>query len=200
MEESEKAIDTSALDKELRKAKLIYSGELLLFVAVFLVLGILILVGVIGVADWKRIAFTFLTLAGSIWLIADFIWTLRSPRKRAKNSLLDKCMVLPVALFNLGFDIAALCLGWVFLEDGEATSPWFRFVIGGDLCYLAACYLVQAIYHYFHLHPALRIAYEEELEEMRKAQENPTHEEPIGSPDEEAPKEVPAEPAEEPKE
>ena len=80
------------------KVKLILAVEYLIFVLLFLVLGILFLLDVIKVADWKRYAFTYVTLAGGAWIITDFFWTTFSKNRRAKNCLLDKCLMLPVGL------------------------------------------------------------------------------------------------------
>ncbi|MDO5330705.1 MAG: hypothetical protein Q4F15_04705 [Bacillota bacterium] len=153
----------------IKKIKLIYSGELLVFAAVFLVLGILIVTGVISVADWKRIAFTYVTLVGCSYLIFDFIWCLKSEKHRKKSAMIDKLMILPVALFVLVFDICMLCLGYVHIPEGAEASPLFGYVIGGDLIYLGLVYIFQAIYHYYHPVPLMLEAIEEEL----KGEESP---------------------------
>ena len=125
-----------------KKLKLIYSGELAIFAVVFAVLGILFLTEVIKPADWKRYVFTYLTLAGGLWLIADFVWTLASKKRRAKHSLLDKCLVLPVAPILISFDIYCII-------NGCAETLPYRWFIGVDFCYLSLVYAFQAIYHYY---------------------------------------------------
>lgn len=155
----------------LKKVKLIYSGELLLFAVVFAVIGILILVGVISIKDWKRIAFSYVTLVGGAWLIADFIWTLASSKRRARKPLIDKILVLPAALTVISFDIYAFVKGMV---HSDVTSPLFAYFIGGDLCYLALVYFFEAFYHYKHPLPELvEAALAEEEEKKKESAEAP---------------------------
>lgn len=140
-----------------KKARLIYTIELLVFVALFITLGILFITRIIGVADWKRIVFTYLTLAGGLWLIADFIWALASKKRRKKVALIDKILVLPAATFLIGFDIFALVNNYVH-SSLSADSPiilTYQLVIGIDMLYLSTVYLFQAIYHWKHPIPGL---------------------------------------------
>lgn len=146
---------------DVTKMKLIYSGELLLFAVIFAVLGPLFLFEVITVADWKRWVFAILTLVGGVWFIVDFVWCLVSEKRRKKNSMLDKALVLPMALPVLVFDILAFVNGWVWLEEGVV---YFRFALGIALCYYAVVYIFEAIYHFKHPVPML-------LEELEKAEE-----------------------------
>ena len=153
----------------LTKSKMIYSGELLLFVLVFLVLGILILVEVISIKEWKRIAFSYVTLVGGAWIVADFLWTLLSKKRRAKKPLIDKCLVLPAGLALIAFDIYAFAAG---LVHADSTDPIFHYVIGIDLLYLSMVYLFEAIYHWKHPLPEILNAVKEaEEEEAKKALE-----------------------------
>ncbi len=125
-----------------KKLKLIYSGELALFFLVFGVLGSLFVFGVITPADWKRYAFTYVTLVGATWIIVDFIWALASKKRRKKVCILDKVLVLPVAPVLIAFDI------YCIINNCAETLP-YRYFIGFDLIYLSLVYLFQAIYHYF---------------------------------------------------
>ena len=163
-------------NKLIRKVKITYSVELGIFGALFAVLGALILSGVISVADWKRIAFSYVTLVGGSWLIIDFIWMMVSKKRRAKNSLFDKIIVLPVAITVIIFDIIVFSKGLVHIPDGQATSPVFRYFIGADLLYLALAYILQIIYHLYHPLPSLIRAVDEALDEeareaMKEAEE-----------------------------
>lgn len=170
----------------LTKAKMVYSGELLLFTVVFLTLGILILVGVIAIKEWKRIAFSYVTLIGGAWIVADFIWTLCSKKRRAKKCLLDKCLVLPAGLALIAFDIYAFAAGLVHADE---TAPIFQYMIGADLCYLSIVYCFEAFYHWKYPLPEILAAVEEEKKqaelEALKAKQT-------------AESETPAEPAEKP--
>lgn len=133
---------------DLTKVKLILTIEYLIFVAVFAVLGILFLTDVIHVAEWKRYAFTYVTLAGALWIITDFTWTTVSKTRRAKNCYLDKILILPVGLVLLGFDIYAI-------TQGCAETLPYRYFIGGNLSFVAAVYLFEAIYHWYKPIPAV---------------------------------------------
>lgn len=141
------------------KVKLILSIEYIIFVLLFLVLGILFLLEVIKVADWKRYAFTYVTLAAGIWLTVDFFWTTFSPKRRAKNCLLDKILMLPLGLALIGFDIYAI-------TQGCAETLPYRYVIGIDFCVIAAIFAFETIYHWFKPIPAvIEAALEDEKKE-----------------------------------
>lgn len=157
MEKEKKKID------DLTKAKLIYSGELLIFAIVFAVLGILILLEVINVWDWKKIAFTWVTLFGGFLLWGDFVWLLCSKKRRKKNSLLDKILVLPSASFLIGYDLYSLIKG-----DDSIIS----IVMGSVFVYLAAVYLFEGIYHWFKTHPGLLEEGTSEAETKNEKEEN----------------------------
>ncbi|MGM9813717.1 MAG: hypothetical protein ACI32C_02260 [Candidatus Enteromonas sp.] len=151
-----------------RKVKLMYSGELLAFSVLFLVLGSLFVADVISVADWKRWVFSILTFVGGLWLMIDFVWTLVSKKRRAKQCLLDKIMVFPMALAVFVFDLIAFISGWLQTEEGLV---YFRFAIGIALLYYGVIYVFQGFYHYKHPVPMLLEAIEEEKrEEVKKNQ------------------------------
>lgn len=133
---------------ELTKAKIIYTVELGLFAVVFLVLGILFIVGVIIANTWKQVLFLYATLIGGILLVADFLWATISRKRRKKVSLLDKSLLFPIALLLIAFDIYVLA---VKLEDPLI----FQYVIGADFLYLTVIYTVEAIYHWYHPVPGL---------------------------------------------
>ncbi len=149
--------------KEQKKSVLIYCGELAIFSIIFLVIGLLILLGVIQIAGWKKYAFTFVTLIGGLWPIIDFIWVLASKKHRANISLLDKCLVLPVPLSLIPLDI------WVLVNgiDNVETNV-FKFGISIPLIYFALVYAIEAIYHYFKPLPLLL----EEEDEKKTVIEN----------------------------
>lgn len=159
---------------DLTKIKIMLTVEYAVFVVVFAVLGVLFLLDIIHVAEWKRYAFTYVTLAGAIWIITDFIWTLASKNRRAKNCLLDKILVLPVGLVLLAFDIYAI-------TQGCAETLPYRYFIGGNLCFLALVYCFEAIYHWYKPIPAVIEAAlegkkEEEAEAAKTNPPSPTEE------------------------
>lgn len=163
-----------------KKLKLIYSGELALFFLIFGVLGCLFVFGVITPADWKRYAFTYVTLVGATWIIADFIWALASKKRRKKVCILDKALVLPVAPVLIAFDI------YCIIHNCAETLP-YRYFIGFDLIYLSLVYLFQAIYHYFKptkqmqdiIAEALKPEPEEKEEDDQKVIEAEAEEKPV---------------------
>ena len=144
-------------NKEEKKAIAIYCGELLVFAIVFGVLGILFLLSVIGVSDWKRYAFTYVTLIGGLWPIADFFWTLFSKKHRAANSLVDKVLALPAPFVTIPFDI------WMLIQGiPNVDVNVYRYLIGSIFCYFALVYLFECVYHYFVPIPGLLEADEKE--------------------------------------
>lgn len=151
------------MDEE-KKTRLLYSGELLVFSVLFLVLGILIILRIIPILDWKRYAFTYVTLVGGFLLYGDFIWLLCSKKRRAKTAVLDKVLLLPSTTFLICYDLYSI------ITSDIAILPY---VMGGVLCYLALLYIFEGIYYWFHLHPALKYA----LEEDKKALEAKAKEE-----------------------
>ena len=150
---------------ELKKAKLIYSGELLLFFVVFVVLGILIVINVIEIRNWKRIAFSYVTLLGGCWVIADFLWTLLSKKRRLRKPLIDKILVLPMALMVIVWDIYAFAMN---LVHTDVTSPLFNYIIGANLLYLSVVYCFEAFYHWKYPLPEIIEAVEKAEEEEKK--------------------------------
>ena len=159
----------------LMKVKLMLTIEYLVFVLVFAVLGILFLTNVIKVMEWKRYAFTYVTLFGGIWICIDFFWTTFSKVRRAKNCLLDKIIMFPVGVALLVWDIYAII-------NGCAETLPYAYVIGADLCYIAAAFTFQAIYHWFRPIPAVIEAALEE-EKAKQAEEAPEQIQPSGDED-----------------
>lgn len=140
----------------LTKVKLLLAVEYLIFVLLFTVLGILFLLEVIKVADWKRYAFTYVTLAGGLWIVTDFFWTAFSAKRRAKNCLLDKILMAPIGLGLVIYDIYAI-------TQGCAETLPYRYVIGINFCVIAGVYLFETIYHWYKPIPAvIEAALEEE--------------------------------------
>jgi uncharacterized membrane protein HdeD (DUF308 family) len=144
---------------EFTKVKLIYSGEIAVFAIVFIVLGILFLTNVITVSDTRRLIFSWVTLFGGFIGIGDFLWVLLSPKRRKKNSLLDKILILPLGISLIGLDL------WMLISQ-NTDNDLTRYIMGAAFCYIALIYLVEAIYHWFHPLPSLVEAAEEKPEEQ----------------------------------
>lgn len=161
-----------------KKTILFYSGELILFAIVFFVIATLEILGVIGKREIMHIIFNWVTIFGGTWMIVDFFWVLFSKKRRKKNSLIDKILLVPAGIYLITFDIICFCkLSFVNLE-------FRRMMMAILFYYIGAVYLFQGIYHYFVPAPAIVEALEqikeaeeaERLEEERKAQEAKTEE------------------------
>lgn len=136
----------------IKKIKLIYSGELILFSVIFLVLGILLVTQVICPSEWVRMVFNFLTIAGGIWMIVKLFWVIFSPAKRAKTSLFDTILMVPLGIGLIIFDIYCFV---IWGTSGFPAAPTHCIAMGTAFIYIAAVYLAQAIYHYHHPIPGL---------------------------------------------
>ena len=160
------------MDKQAKKIKLIYSGELLLFTVVFLVLGILELLAVIKLSERFQLIFKIVTLVGATWLVVDFVWVLLSPKRKAKNAIMDKAMMLPLAVYLYVFDI----LGFI-LKPGYG---YYQIGVPIAFFYIACAYAFQGVYHYYHPTPAVL----EMIEEANKPEEPEQIEKPVEEPTE----------------
>ena len=158
----------------LKKIKLIYSGELILIAVVALVIGILDLTYVIRINNTVLTIFNWVTMFGGLWIIIDFLWTLLSPKRRAKNALIDKIILLPLGTFLLTFDLIALIGN--YSKDNQ--YDFYRIGVSVALLYLSFAYTFQGIYHWFHPLPSLLEELEkeeqEEPQEVNKVKEEDT--------------------------
>ena len=132
-----------------KKVKLIYSGELLFFSIIFFVIATLEILGIIGKREIVLIIFNWVTIFGGAWMIADFIWLLCSAKRRKKNSLLDKALLVPAGLYLITFDI--IC----FTKAPFVTLEFRRLMMSIVFYYFGAIYVFQGIYHWFHPIPSL---------------------------------------------
>lgn len=161
-----------------KKTKLIYCGELILIAIVFIVIATLDITRVLHIRDWVLIAFNWVTLFGGLWIIADFVWTLVSPKKRAKNSLLDKALMLPVGVFFIVFDLYCLINQ---LGKTDVSYDFRLYMMVSAFYYIAAIYIFQGIYHYKYPIPmlvaAIKEAEEDETKKLAQIEETKTSEE-----------------------
>ena len=148
----------------LKKTILVYTIELLVFSVVFIVLGILELLGIIGNnLDWRTV-FTYITLVGVVVFLGLTIWTFADPRRRAKAEIIDRVMLIPGPVAVLFLDIMTLVKG----AGDEGVQMLHRYIIGIVFIYFGLCYIFQAVYHYFF---PVKMLLEAEEEEKRKAEE-----------------------------
>ena len=132
----------------LTKAKLIYSGELLLFAIAFFVIALLEFIQVIKISDRHHRIFNWLTIFGGTWLIADFLWALLDKKRRKRVALIDKIIHLPVGIYLISFDLFCLI-------SKPTNRLVYQYGIPIALSYLFACYTFEAIYHFFYPVPGL---------------------------------------------
>lgn len=158
-------------EKQVRKIKLIYSGELLAFAVVFIVLGILELLKVIKLSDRFQLIFKIVTLVGATWLVVDFVWVMLSPKRKAKNAIMDKAMMLPLALYLYVFDI----LGFI-LKPGYG---YYQVGVPAAFFYIACAYAFQGFYHYYHPVPSVIEIIEESKKETEEKEIVPPQEEQV---------------------
>ena len=143
------------------KVKLIYSGELMIFAILFLVLGILKITNVMRYNETRRIVFNWITIFGGAWGIIDFIWAISSKKRQQRISLVDKFTLLPLAIFIIVYDL--IC----FIVKPEPHT-FYQIMLGSAFIYVAVVYIFQSIYHFYRPIPGL---FDDEEEEQKE--ENP---------------------------
>ena len=161
-----------------KRTKLIYSVELIVIAIVFVVIATLEILRVMHFRDWILIAFNWITIFGGTWMVVDFVWTFVSSKKRLKSSLLDKCLLLPLGIYLIIFDI--ICFAKYGFET--VNSYDFRmYMMTAAFYYVAIVYIFQGIYHYYHPIPlmvqAIKEAEEAEREKALELKQNKTPEE-----------------------
>ena len=156
------------MDKQEKRIKLIYSGELLVFAVIFIVLGILELLAVIKLSERFQLIFKIITLVGASWLVADFVWLMLSPKRKAKNAVMDKAMMLPLALYLYVFDILGFAL--------QPGYGYYQVGVPAAFFYIACAYAFQGVYHYYHPIPSVLEMIEEAKQEEEKPVETPIEE------------------------
>lgn len=153
------------------KAKLIYSGELIIIALIFTVIAILKITGVLPTNETFRLVINWITLFGGVWAIVDFFWALFSKKRRPKICLLDKVLHLPAGIYIIAFDLYCL-----IAPTKDETFLRIGFPIA--ILYLCACYIFEGIYHFYRPIPALLAAIaEEEVPEQPSEEENKENEE-----------------------
>ena len=145
-----------------KKTKLFYSGELIFIAIVFAVIATLEIFGIVGKNEIMMTIFNWVTIFGGAWIIADFIWCLCSKKRRKKNSILDKALLLPLGIYFIVFD--SLC----FSKQPFVTMEFRRWMMSIAFYYVAVIYIFQGIFHYFHPIPAILEAIEEEKREREE--------------------------------
>ena len=136
------------------KVKLIYTIELLVFAVIFITIATLKLVRVLPYKELARIIFNWVTIFGGLWIITDFVWLMCSKRRRKKNSVLDKALVLPIGIYIITYDL-------ICLIGPKRPDMFYIIMVSIVLYYAGVIYIFQAIYHYFRPIPSIVQAIEE---------------------------------------
>ena len=147
------------------KAKLIYSIELGVFAAIFIVLAILKFVGVIGTNATRLTVFNWITIFGGSWIVADFLWAMLDKKRQKRVAIIDKCLHLPAGLYLISFDLYCL------IAKPAIDSPICRFGVPIVLAYLGLCYAFEAIYHFKYPVPGLLDGIEKQEETASNEQD-----------------------------
>lgn len=150
------------------KAKLIYSGELLLIAIAFIVVAILKLTDVFKYNETRSTIFNWITIFGGAWVIADLIWAIVDKKRQKRICLIDKIIHAPAGIYFIAFDLYCL-----IARPGEL---FYQRAIPVVLLYLAACYIFESIYHFKYPIPGL-IEEEEEKKDNPKDSSNEESEE-----------------------
>ena len=148
------------------KAKLIYSGELLLFALVFLTLAILKATNVFKYNATRSTIFNWITLAGGTWLIVDLMWAIFDKKRQKRIAIIDKIIHAPAGIYLISYDLFCLISK---PEDPNIYQFGTAIVLG----YLGLCYVFESIYHFKYPVPGIIDAVEQEkaLEEAQNEQQ-----------------------------
>lgn len=145
---------------ELTKYKLVYSVELAVFAVAFMIIGLLQITHVIILHPFFIQLFNWVTMFGSIWVIFDLCWTLRSEKRRKKVSLFDKVTLGIFAIYVFIIDII------MFSNYLKLPRFWYQTLIGDAVFYIGIIYIMQAYWHYRY--PVLSIVEAVEQERIDK--------------------------------
>ena len=141
------------------KAKLIYSGELLLFALVFITIAILKLTNVIPFSSVRATIFNWVTIFGGTWLLVDLFWAIFDKKRQKRIAIIDKIIHSPAGVYLITFDLYCLISQ---IQDQKVYQIGVPIVLG----YLGLCYIFEAIYHFKFPVPGLI-----EIEEEQKKEE-----------------------------
>ena len=146
------------------KAKLIYSGELLIFAIIFLTFAILKITNVFKYNSLRSTIFNWITLFGGTWLIVDLMWALFDKKRRKRIALIDKIIHAPAGAYLIAYDLYCL----ITKTDNET---FHQIGVSIALLYLGSCYIFEAIYHFKYPVPGIIDAVEQEKALSEKPEE-----------------------------
>ena len=168
------------------KAKLVYSGELVVIAIVAIVIGILKITNVRPYSQTGRTIFNILTSGGAIFGVYNFISYFVSAKKREKTAFIDIITVLPITLFLIGFNIYCFINYWPLAEADvtDQMKQLYQWLTGGFLLYAGATFMFQGIYHYYKPVPLLYRILEEAEQQAKEEEEKNNSEETVDNNDE----------------
>ena len=148
------------------KAKLIYSGELLLFAIVFLTLAILKVTNVFKYNATRSTIFNWITLFGGTWLLVDLMWAIFDKKRQKRIAIIDKIIHAPAGIYLISYDL--FCL----ITKPEDPNI-YQYGVSIALGYLGLCYIFESIYHFKYPVPGIIDAVEQEkaLEENQQEEQ-----------------------------
>lgn len=146
------------------KAKLIYSGELLLFAVAFITIAVLKFTYVIPYNSVRATIFNWITIFGGTWLLVDLFWAIFDKKRQKRIAIIDKIIHSPAGLYLIAFDLYCLI---------SQTQDQNVYQIGVPivLCYLGLCYIFEAIYHYKYPVPGIIDVVEQENNQIEQTLE-----------------------------
>ena len=151
------------------KAKLIYSGELLLFALAFITIAILKFTNVIQYNEVRGTVFNWITIFGGSWIIADLLWAIFDKKRQKRIAIIDKIIHAPAGIYLISFDLYCL-----ISQTKDANI--YQYGVGIVLTYLGLCYIFEAIYHFKHPIPGLVEMDNEENSETPSIEESQSEE------------------------
>lgn len=155
-------------DKKFTKIKRIFLVEYLLIAVVVLVIAILKLTGVMPNSKNRLLVYNIITTLGGVFIIVTFLLALFDKKRREKVEMLDKSLLLPLAIYLLPFDI------YCFFKYGTFNEEFVKYSVAIVLIYIFLIYTFLGIYHYYKPSKEILNAYEEmkKEEELEKEKEN----------------------------
>ena len=130
------------------KAKLIYSGEILIFGILFLTLAILKATNVMKYNETRITIFNWITLFGGSWILADLFWGLFDKKRQKRIALLDKFIHAPIGIYLITFDL-------ICLIKKPADPMFYQYGVAIVFTYMGLCYVFESIYHFKYPVPGI---------------------------------------------
>ena len=149
-----------------KKYPLIYSIELFVIALIALIIGLLRILDVIPTNSTRLLIYNIVTLVGGAYFFFDFLWAVFSKKRRAKVSMLDKFLSMPISLYLIVFSF--LCF---FIKD-QLSDLFIKLSISIVMFVLCAVSIFMGIYHLKHPVPSILEAIEEAKNSQEEAEKS----------------------------